>query len=250
MAVNPAAGKTIALVTGANQGIGFAISKKLASEPYSYHIIMAGRNEKAIKSAAAQLQEDSLSVEPVVLDLSSDASIEAAVQQIEGRFDHLDVLVNNAGIARAQPLPGQGTRSVYQQIIDTNVIGSMSVTEHFLPLLAKSQQVKRVVFISSGAGSLTLWSTPGSPTRAFKAPAYAVSKTALNALCLQYAVAHNEEKSWKFNACCPGYCATNLNGYSGTNTPEAGADIACHLASIGGDGPTGTFVNSGGTLPW
>ncbi|WYZ36115.1 hypothetical protein EsH8_X_000762 [Colletotrichum jinshuiense] len=222
----------------------------LASEPYSYHVIMAGRDKAAIKSAAARLQVESLSVEFATLDLSSDTSIDAAVQQIERRFNRLDVLVNNAGIATVQVMPGQGTRSVYQQIIDTNVIGTMSVKEHFLPLLAKSHQVKRVVFISSGAGSLTLWATPGSPNRAFKAPAYAVSKTAVNALCMQYAIAYEEDKSWKFNACCPGYCATKLSGYSGTNTPEEGAEIACHLATIGENGPTGTFVNSGGNIPW
>lgn len=166
------------------------------------------------------------------------------------KFGHLDVLINNAGIAHAGPDVLKNSRAAYEEIIFTNVIGSMAVTEKFLPLMEKSQQVKKVVFVSSGAGSLTSWATPGSPTRAFKAPAYSVSKSAVNALCLQYAVAYEEDKSWKINCCCPGYCATNLNKFSGSSSPETGADIICRLATLDSDGPSGTFQNSQGLLPW
>ncbi|KAF7556289.1 hypothetical protein G7Z17_g1489 [Cylindrodendrum hubeiense] len=240
--------KTLAIVTGANQGLGFATAKRLASEN-GYHVIMAGRREEAIRVAAEQLQKEGLDVEALVLDLGSDESIDAAVEQVQRKFGHLDVLVNNAGIAHVKPTP-ESPRLLYEKILDTNVVGTMSVTEKFLPLLSKSQQVKRVVFVSSGAGSIGLWTTPGSATRKFKAPAYAVSKTAVNALCIQYAVAYDEDESWKFNCCCPGYCATNLNGYSGLSSPESGADIICRLATLGPDGPTATFVNAEGPIPW
>ncbi|KAH7142086.1 short chain dehydrogenase reductase [Dactylonectria macrodidyma] len=243
-----ASGKTLALVTGANQGIGFAISKRLASE-HGYYVIMTGRREDDVKTKAKLLQDLGLEVEAHVMEITSDASIDAVVQNVERKFGHLDVLVNNAGIARAVP-SSKSVRAEYETLLATNVIGSLSVTEKFLPLLSKSQTTKRVVFVSSGAGSITQWSTPGSPTRAFKAPAYAVSKSAVNALCVQYAVAHEDDKSWKFNCCCPGYCATNLNSYRGVSTPETGAEIICHLATLGEDGPTGTYVNIQGSIPW
>ncbi|KAH6645660.1 hypothetical protein BKA67DRAFT_586044 [Truncatella angustata] len=240
--------KTIALVTGANQGIGLAISKIL-SRDHGYHVIMAGRREQAVSEAVEQLLEQKLDVEPLILDLESDKSIDAAVEYVQSKFGYLDVLVNNAGIARVSP-PPSSSRVTYEQLLGTNVVGTMSVTEKFLPLLAKSQQTKRVVFVSSGAGSMTRWATLGSETRKFKAPAYAVSKSALNALALQYAVEYEEDRNWKFNLCCPGFCSTNLNGFRGTNAPETGAEIACHLATLGKDGPTGTYVNSAGTIPW
>lgn len=165
------------------------------------------------------------------------------------KFGHLDVLVNNAGISRAVP-PPESPSAEYRQLLNTNVIGPVSVTEKFLPLLAQSSKIKRIVFVSSRAGSITTWATPGSPTRRFKAPAYAVSKSALNALCVQYAVAHEEDKSWKINCCCPGYVSTNLNSYQGTKAPEVGAEIICRLATLGESGPTGTYVNEEGLIPW
>lgn len=146
--------------------------------------------------------------------------------------------------------PSKSICAEYKTVLATNVIGTMSVTEKFLPLLARSQVTKRIVFVSSGVGSITNWSTPGSFVRAFKAPAYAVSKTAVNALCVQYAVTYEDDKSWKFNCCCPGYCATNLNGYREINTPETGAEIVCHLATLGEDGQTGTYVNTEGPISW
>ncbi|KAJ5953494.1 short-chain dehydrogenase/reductase SDR [Penicillium verhagenii] len=211
---------------------------------------MAGRRSDAIEAAAASLQKEDLAVEAVVIDLASDETIDAAVEHVQSKFGRLDVLVNNAGIAHAVPGAGEGPRSAYEQIVGTNVIGTAAVTEKFLPLLEKSKLVKRIVFVSSGIASLGVWATPGSMVRKFKAPAYAVSKSGVNALCLQYAAAFDEDKNWKINAGCPGYCATNLNKYSGTSSPETGAEILCRLATLDQEGPTGTFQNAQGTLPW
>ncbi|KAH7031565.1 short-chain dehydrogenase/reductase SDR [Microdochium trichocladiopsis] len=242
------AGKTIALVTGANQGVGLAVSKILSSD-HGYHVIMAGRREQAVQASADQLKKQGLDVEPLVLDLGSDSSIDAAVDYVQSHYGVIDVLVNNAGIARASD-PAADSRTTYETVLGTNVVGTMSVTEKFLPLLAKSQKTKRVVFVSSGSGSMTNWATPGSLTRNYKAPAYAVSKSALNALCLQYAVEYEDDPTWKFNAGCPGYCSTNLNGFSGSNAPETGAQIICKLATLDNDGPSGVFMNRAGRIPW
>ncbi|KAH6973957.1 short chain dehydrogenase reductase [Ilyonectria destructans] len=225
-----ASGKTLALVTGANQGIGFAVSKRLASE-HGYRVIMTGRREDDIKAKAKTLQDLGLHVEAHVMEITSDESIDAVVREVEGKFGHLDVPVNNAGISRAVP-SSKSVRAEYEALFATNVVGSLSVTEKFLPLLSKSQATKRVVFVSSGAGCLTQ------------------CKTAVNALCVQYAVAYEDDESWKFNCCCPGYCATNLNGYRGVNPPETGAEIICYLATLGEDGPTGTSVNTQGPIAW
>lgn len=210
---------------------------------------MTGRREDVVKAKAQELRDEGLEVEAHAMDVTSDESVDEVVRQVQSKFGHLDVLVNNAGIARVTP-PSESLSTEYRQLLNTNVIGPMSVTEKFLPLLAQSNKIKRVVFVSSGAGSITNWMTPGSANRAFKVPAYAVSKSALNALCVQYAVAHEDDKSWKFNCCCPGYVATNMNSYQGVKTTEAGAEIICHLATLGGSGPTGTYVNQEGPIPW
>ncbi|KAG6356375.1 hypothetical protein INS49_015763 [Diaporthe citri] len=153
---------------------------------------------------------EGLEVEAHAMDVTSDESIDEVVRQVQSIFGHLDVLINNAGIARATP-PTESLSTDYGQVLNTNVVGPMSVTEKFLSLLERSNKIKRVVFVSSGAGSITNLMTPGASVRAFKAPAHAVSKSALNALCVQYAVAYEDDKSWKFNCSCPGYVSTNLN---------------------------------------
>lgn len=247
--------KTIVLVTGANQGIGFEIAKKLNVEHENYHVIMAGRRKQAIEEAAEKLKAEGFSVEPLVLDQSSDDSVAAAAKAVDEKHGHLDVLINNAAIsnishsADGKPL---STREQFQHILDTNVAGVQIVTDAFIPLLEKSTKTKRIVFISSGLGSVSMLADPklGSSFRKVNATHYTTSKAALNQLALHYVVRYEDDKSWKLNICCPGFCATNLNAYSGTNTAESGAINACRLATLGPDGESGTYTNKEGTIPW
>ncbi|KAL1872107.1 hypothetical protein Daus18300_004476 [Diaporthe australafricana] len=245
--------KTIVLVTGANQGIGFEIAKKLNVEYENYHVIMAGRRKQAVEEAAQKLQAEGFSVEPLVLDQSSDDSIAAAAKAIDEKYGHLDVLVNNAAIsnishsADGKPL---STREQFSHILDTNVGGVQAVTDAFIPLLDKSAKTKRIVFISSGLGSVSMKADPKSAVHKMEYVHYTTSKAALNQLALHYVARYEDKKDWKLNLCCPGYCATNLNGYAGSEPPETGAINACRLAALGPDGESGTYTNKEGTIPW
>lgn len=244
--------KTIVLVTGANQGLGFEISKKLATDQKDYHIIMAGRRQEAVEEAAKKLQSQSLSVEPLVLDLVSDESIEAAAKTVEERHGHIDVLINNAAISNSPKGPGgklNTSRQEHLDIYNTNVVGTQAVTDAFLPLLEKSALHKRIVFISSGIGSLTYRATSEEMRKLPWWP-YTISKTAMTMLGLLYSAKFDGRKDWKVNLCCPGYCATNLNGFAGSMPPEHGAINACRLATLGPDGETNTFTDVDGTVPW
>lgn len=247
------ANKTIALVTGANQGIGYEIAKKLATEQKTYHVIMAGRRKEAIDEAVQKLQSEGLSVEALILDQTSDTSIEAAAKAVSDKHGHLDVLINNAAISAA-PTSATGkpnsTREELLQILDTNVAGPQGVTDAFLPLLAKARGVKRVVFIGSSIGSLTSKADPASATRSLPWIPYTISKTAEHMLALFYAAKFDGQSDWKVNISCPGFCATNLNGFEGTNTPESGAINAVRLATLGPDGETGTFTGHEGVRAW
>jgi NAD(P)-dependent dehydrogenase (short-subunit alcohol dehydrogenase family) len=247
--------KHIVLVTGANQGIGFEIAKKLNVEHKDYHVIMAGRRKQAVEEAAEKLKSQGFSVEPLVLDVTSDNSIAAAAKVVEEKHGHLDVLVNNAGISKishsadGKPL---STREQFLHILDTNVAAVQAVTDAFIPLLEKSTKTRRIVFISSSLGSVSLLAEPklGATFRKSNFTHYTTSKAALNQLALQYVVRYEDNKDWKLNICCPGHCATNLNDYGGANSAESGAINACRLATLGPDGPSGTFTNKEGTIPW
>lgn len=252
----PASSKTIVLITGANQGIGFETAKKLTTDHRDYHAIMTGRRKEAIEEAASKLQAEGLSVEPLVLDVTSDESVAAAARAVGEKHGHIDVLINNAAIGRAPPsADGKplSTREQFLRILDTNVAGVQAVTDAFVPLLDKSDKTKRIVFVSSGLGSVSLKADPalGFTSRKLEgAWHYTTSKAALNQLALHYVVRYEGRADWKVNINCPGYCATNLNSYSGSNAPEAGAINAVRLATLGPDGESGTFTNKEGTIPW
>ncbi|KAI3558442.1 short-chain dehydrogenase [Colletotrichum abscissum] len=238
---------TVALVTGANQGIGYEIAKRLASEHPDYHVFMTGRRKEAIEKAASGLQEAGLNVEPLVLDITSDDSIKFAVDTIRTNFGHLDVLINNAGILLGKP--EDSIRLKLATVYNTNVFGSIAVTDAFIPLLRESSKVKRIVFVSSGLGSLAIRTDPSlGPVRDFIE--YGSSKAALNHAAMTFASRYRDDKMWKFNICCPGYCATNMNSYEGPDEASLGSVQAVHLATLGPDGASATFSNRHGPIPW
>ena len=257
--------KTVAIITGGNQGIGFETAKRLAKEHKdNYIVILAGRRKGAVKEAAAKLTAQGLPVEPLVLDVTSDDSIAAAVKEVETKYGRLDVLVNNAGISsssnpadKSEDLsPATRARREWSAVMDTNVASVAAVTDAFLPLLKKSVGTngpKRIVFVSSALASIGLKTDPKSTTRANLSPTnpYTTSKAALNMLAMHYVVQfEKDEHNWKINLTCPGYCATGLNSYSGYDTPENGSINPVRLATLGFDGEAGTFTNRQGTLPW
>ncbi|KAJ8100227.1 hypothetical protein POJ06DRAFT_100016 [Lipomyces tetrasporus] len=236
----------IVLVTGGNQGIGFAIAKKLATDYSDYHIIIGSRDASRGVEAASSLSNLGFSVSSIQLDVTDDTSIAAARQKIEARHERIDVLINNAGISIDRE-PGDMRARLYRTY-NTNVFGAAAVTEEFLPLLRKST-LPRVIFISSSLGSLAEAADFTNPYSNLLLPAYKSSKSALNMLMLHYANMLSEE-GFKVNSCCPGYVATNLNGYRGTGSVDEGAINACRLATLGNDGESGTFSNKEGIIPW
>lgn len=239
-------GQTIALVTGANKGIGYEIAAGLGALGWSVGV---GARDDARREAAVQkLRADGADAFGVPLDVTDDASVAAAARLVEERAGRLDVLVNNAGVTGGMPqTPTTVDPSAVRTAVETNVIGVLRVTNALLPLLLRSAS-PRIVNMSSTVGSLTRQSTPGAETGPISA-AYAPSKTFLNALTVQYAK-ELRDTNILINAACPGYCATDLNGFRGVRTPAQGAAVAIRLASLPDDGPTGAFFDEDGVVPW
>lgn len=226
--------KTIALVTGANKGIGKEIARGLAR--LGHTVLVGARDTTRGKEAVAELDGD---VRLQQLDVTDAESIAAAAQSIETEFGRLDVLVNNAGILSM-------THDDLRPIYETNVFGVVDVTNALLPLLRRSS-AGRIVNVSSFMGSLTMMSKrlDGVPVSL----AYPTSKAALNAITVQWATMLADTPI-KVNAVCPGYCDTDLNGHSGPRTPAQGAAIAIKMATVDSDGPNGTFVDDNGVIAW
>jgi NAD(P)-dependent dehydrogenase (short-subunit alcohol dehydrogenase family) len=238
--------QTIALVTGANKGIGYEIAAGLGALGWSVGV--GGRDEERREAAVAKLRAAGADAFGVPLDVTDDASVAAAAGLIEERAGRLDVLVNNAGVTGGMPQePTRVDLAAVRTVVETNVLGVIRVTNAMLPLLRRSAS-PRIVNMSSAVGSITRQSTPGAETGPISA-AYAPSKTFLNALTVQYAK-ELRDTNILINAACPGYCATDLNGFRGVRTPEQGAAIAIRLATLPGDGPSGGFFEDAGVVPW
>ncbi len=248
--------KPVALVTGANQGIGLQIAKDLAA--HGFTVLIGSRNFERGRAAAKTVEGDAHALQ---LDVTDQASIAAAANRIHDELGRLDVLVNNAAISNTRLRPGESVEEYSKStrpsnvsldevraVWETNVFGVLAVTQAMLPLLREAPAA-RIVNVSSGVGSLTVNSDPAFPYRPIFGPIYPASKTALNAMTLALAI-ELESTGIKVNAACPGYTKTNLNNYSGTQTVEEGAREPVRLALLGPDGPTGTFSNSTGPLPW
>ncbi|WP_327070824.1 SDR family oxidoreductase [Kitasatospora sp. NBC_01250] len=234
---------TTTLITGANKGLGFETARRLVAAGHTVHL--GSRDEERGRRAA-----EALGARLVLLDVTDDASVAAAVRTVEAAGG-LDVLVNNAGVEQHGPDnstigAAELTADTMRSVFETNVFGVVRVTHAFLPLLRRSA-APVVVNVSSGLASLTRVSDPQDVAHGFPGVAYPASKTALNMVTVQYAKAFPDIR---INAVEPGYTATDLNGRAGHQTVEEGAEIIVRMALLGPDGPTGGFFAAGGPLPW
>jgi NAD(P)-dependent dehydrogenase (short-subunit alcohol dehydrogenase family) len=248
--------KPVALVTGANQGIGLQIAKDLMAQGFT--LLVGSRNLERGEAAAREVGPDARAVQ---LDVTDQASIAAAAERVRSELGRLDVLVNNAAISNTRLRPGESVEEYskatrpsnvsldeVRAVWETNVFGVLAVTQAMLPLLRKAPAA-RIVNVSSGVGSLTRNSDPAFPWRSIFGPVYPASKTALNAMTVAMAI-ELESTGIKVNAACPGFTKTNLNNYAGTQTVQEGAREPVRLALLGPDGPTGTFSNTAGPIAW
>ncbi|MEH6682002.1 MAG: SDR family NAD(P)-dependent oxidoreductase [Sediminicola sp.] len=245
----------IALVTGANKGVGFQIAKALSDNGYIVYI--ASRN---LKNGAAAATEIGGKARTVQLDVTDPGSIEKAVLQLAQDFGHLNLLVNNAGISHAggpdrtlEDIMAANRASIasldeMRTVWETNVFGALAVTQASIPLL-KNAKSARIVNISSGLGSLQLNMDPGNPWRKHFEVVYGASKTALNAITVALAI-ELEESNIKVNAVTPSFTATALNNFQGTDSVEVGSREPVRVA-LEEDGPTGTFTGPDREVfPW
>jgi NAD(P)-dependent dehydrogenase (short-subunit alcohol dehydrogenase family) len=237
----------IALVTGANKGIGFEIVRGLAERGAT--VLLGARDDDRRADAVSRLAADGLAVEGVALDVTDPDSVSAGTEFVRDRFGRLDVLVNNAGISgeRTQA-PGDGLSEV-RRVFEVNVFGVMAVTDAMLPLLRRSTG-GRIVNLSSTVGSLAAMTDEDGRLAGMPAMlGYPVSKTALNAVTAQYAK-HLRKDGITVNSVCPGYVATDLNGFAGYRTPEQGAAIAVEMSLTDAAGPTAGFFDEAGRVAW
>jgi NAD(P)-dependent dehydrogenase (short-subunit alcohol dehydrogenase family) len=237
----------IALVTGANKGIGFEIARQLAAAGCT--VLLGARNRTLGEQGAARLTAEALDVRYLAIDLTDASTIAAAAQTIAADFGRLDILVNNAGVVA----PGDGpassaTLEAIETALQVNFLGAVAVTQAMLPLLRAAPSA-RIVNVSSGLGSLTLNSDPANPYSTSQYLGYAASKAALNMFTVQLANQFRNS-AIKVNSAAPGYTATDLNGHRGTQTIPEGAAEAVRLALLPEDGPSGTFSRTQGIQPW
>jgi len=235
---------TIALVTGANKGLGLETARRLGELGWTVYV--GARDAARGEEAAAKLAAGGADARFVALDVTDDASVDAAVAQIGADAGRLDVLVNNAGITGGAHAPLDTRAEDFAACYDVNVLGPVRVTHACLPLLRASSH-PRVVMVSSGMGSITLTNERDRVESTLVSLVYPSSKTALNMITTMYAKALPD---WKVNAADPGYTATDLNGHRGHKTVEQGAESIVALATLGPDGPTGGFFGDQGPLPW
>ena len=241
--------KKIALITGANKGIGFEIACQLGAQ--GIIVLVGARDQARGDEAARRVQSEGIEARAVLLDVTDQATISRVASFIDETYGKLDILVNNAGISFREGgvPPSELDVEVFRRTYDTNVFGVFAVTKAMLPLLRRSD-AGRIVNMSSSVGSLTLNSDPNS-FYAQMPPllAYCSSKTAVNAITVFFA---NElrQTNIKVNSVSPGYVATDLNDHTGFLTPQQGAVLPVTFATLLADGPTGGFFEGSEAVPW
>jgi NAD(P)-dependent dehydrogenase (short-subunit alcohol dehydrogenase family) len=237
----------IALITGANKGIGFEIARRLGQQGIT--VILAARDKHRGKAAVEKLKAENIDVRALILDVTHVPSIERAREFLESEFGRLDILVNNAGVGHDMSLkPSETPLDTIRDVFETNFFGVIAVTQGLLPLLRKSP-AGRIVNLSSGLGSLSEASNPASPFYNVKPLGYNASKTALNAFTV--ILAHElRETAIKVNSADPDWCRTDLGGEAAPHTAADGADTATWLATLDADGPTGGFFNGRQPVAW
>jgi NAD(P)-dependent dehydrogenase (short-subunit alcohol dehydrogenase family) len=236
---------TTALVTGANKGLGLETVRQLAARGLT--VWLGARDPELGRTAAEKLAGDGTDVRFVQLDVTDDASVAAAAQRVEDESGALDVLVNNAGIGGNYALEAVDTGPAdFLGVYGVNLLGPVRVTKAFLPLLRRSDQ-PRIVMVSSGLGSLAITTDPQRFESTLTGLVYASSKAALNMVTSQYA---KSLPGFQVNAVDPGYTATDLNHHRGTQTLPEGAAAIVTAATLGPDGPTGTFSDASGVIGW
>ena len=243
--------KKIALVTGANRGIGFETVRQLAQK--GIKVLLGARSESKGQEAESTLKNEGLDVEFIKLDVDDPATHESAARFVDATYGRLDILVNNAGVflnefENGSPIPASQTSiDTFRKTFDTNFFNTIAVTQALVPLLKRSE-AGRIVFLSSGLGSLTLHSDKSSEIYDYKVPAYNISKTALNGYAVH--LAHElRDTPIKVNAAHPGSVVTDMNA-NGQITVEEGAKTSVALATLPADSYSGRFVYLGDELPW
>ena len=248
--------KRIALVTGANQGVGLQVAKELVA--HGITVLVGSRDFSRGKAAARELGPGATAFQ---LDVTDQASIAAAAERIRNEFGRIDLLVNNAAISNTRKgnlsleeykkisLASNASLDEIRAVWETNVFGVLAVYQAMLPLLRRSDDA-RIVNVSSGVGSLTTNADPSFHYRAFYSPIYPASKAALNAVTLAMMI-ELESTGIKVNLVSPGFTKTNLNGYEGTESVEEGSREVVRVALLGPSGPSGTFTRwENATIPW
>jgi NAD(P)-dependent dehydrogenase (short-subunit alcohol dehydrogenase family) len=239
--------KRVALVTGANKGIGFEIAKKLAHLDIT--VLLGARNQDEGIKAQEQLVSQELDVHFILLDVTDPMAIQAAVGRIKDEFRRLDILVNNAGImidSATGITELNGT--IFQNTLETNALAPLLMSQACIPLM-KANNYGRIVNMSSTLGSLSEIASPDSPYADIQAPAYRLSKTVLNGITVLLA-SQIRGSNILVNSACPGWVRTDLGGPQAPLSPEEGADTPVWLATLPDDGPSGGFFRERQPIPW
>ncbi len=243
--------KKLAIVTGANRGIGFETARQLAAS--GIRVLLGCRNHGASAEAAKKLQDMGLDAQALALDVTQPNSIIAAAAKVANEYGRLDILVNNAAIRieKYGKQPSEQPLDQWRETFDTNLFAVVEVTQAFLPLIRKSS-AGRIVNVSSLLASLGTHSDPDSYAYSamFKSlPAYSASKSAVNSWTVHLAF-ELRETPIKVNAVHPGYTKTGLNDGEGDLEVQIGAKTSVRMALLDNDGPSGSYVHMENTVPW